>query len=168
MKPLPKSVEIFRPGGQRAIGLDRIDEGRIVSPLPEIVNWRRLLTKLGFDDNETTYLIAWKIDRIPLRSLPGELDWSAQRVNAVRVRVWRKIRKLLTRARNLDPDDFTTSGDSRRLSYPERLPSGRRCTTLTVLRPIFADVMACERAAYYRANETSDGQLPELELPIAA
>jgi|GEM_PF-6821450 len=129
--------------GQRTLDLSRITETpEYDSPLPDLaMDWPAVWTALGLDQDEKAYLEANKLERVPRRRIAAHLKWLPTRVEAVRVRVQRKLRQI----RLSTFEDFVIRGNSRRLSYRE--PAGG--WALTELGPGFAEIMAAERADWF-------------------
>src|SRR5438552_924326 len=103
--------------GRRVLSVETMTEVPIEAPMPDLVyDWHALWAALGLGQDERAYLQANKIDRVPRRHLAGHLGWTAERVEAVRVRCQRLLRETtLTTI-----EDFVIRGNSSRsLSYRE-------------------------------------------------
>jgi len=134
-------------GIAEVVSLSALDGAEPFSaPLPETIAMDRLLTALSLDPDARRYLLANKVDGIPRRKLAGHLDWDQRTVDAVRVRLQRRLVAIRT---SVNREDFVLRGNtSTHLSFQESLPSGRRCWAMTELGPGFTAILEAERSCY--------------------
>ena len=149
---------IKRQEGQHSLSLD-VPEGEpgavletdLADILPESFNLDALADTLHLDNDETAWFSAVYLDGLSRRDLADRLDWNRQRRDRVRRRLARKLARYRREAdrASFDPDRFVVHGSSLRLSYAERLPSGRSCWTLAQVDAGFETIMNGERAELF-------------------
>jgi hypothetical protein len=110
--------------------------------MPERIAMEHLMDAAQLSPDERRYLEA-TLRGIPRRKLAAHFGWAPCRVEAVRVRLRRRLTVLRFTS---DYGDFVIRGNSSALSFVERLPSGRRVWALAELGPSFPAIMAIEQA----------------------
>jgi hypothetical protein len=137
----PPIVEGERYAGRRILSLDHIPLMAIPSPLPSQIALERLMDAAMLTPDERRYLEA-TLRGVPRRKLAVHFGWPPRTIDAVRMRLRRRLMALGSR---FEASDFVVRGNSSTLSYIERLPSGRGAWTLAELGENFPELMATER-----------------------
>ncbi len=105
--------------------------------------WRELLASLGFTDDESTYLILNKLDRVSICDLHRAVSgWTTATVERLRKSISAKLKTIAASASSTEIE--RVSGTSLVLAYHEQLPSGQRVHGLAdvILSPVFQEEMS--------------------------
>ena len=130
---------------ERCLSLDDPEqqaEVELTALLPEHVNIDALLKVAGLDADMAAYLTA-KFDKIPRRLIGARLGWLPSKVETVRVRTQRRLKKLA--AMNLQIGDFMNGGSSLHPVFRVRTPAGRLYWDIAELSADFDAFMELER-----------------------
>jgi hypothetical protein len=103
--------------------------------------WQEILASLGFDDEEVSFLIANKLDRVSQCDIHRRLpNWSTATTERVRKSIAVKVKSL--EASSIEVE--RVGGNSLVLAYQDRLPGGGWMHSLAdvVLSPEFEDEMS--------------------------
>ena len=117
-------------------------------PVPDHIDTASPLAAIGLDHDDEKYLLA-KIEGVKRREMPVFLRWTRARVDATRMRVSRRLKRVA--ALNIQPGDFVIRGDSRHLAFKTAVAGGY-VWELAEVTSSFADIMNAERADLFCKN----------------